>query len=87
MKIHYHRNFIKAYRKRIPPSSNLNQKFKQRLALFIKDPTNSTLRDHRLKGGKLGHRAFSVTGDMRVIYERVRDGVLLHDIGTHNQVY
>lgn len=87
MNIHYHRNFIKAYSKQIAPHSNLNKSLQQRLKLFSEDPTNPQLKDHGLSGGKVGYRAFSVTGDIRVVYEKVGDDVLLHDIGSHNQVY
>ena len=69
------------------PNPSLNSKFKERLKLFTKDSTNQILKDHSLKGEKSNYRAFSITGDIRVIYEKVSDGILLHDIGTHNQVY
>lgn len=71
MNVHYHKNFLKSYSKRIIRNLNLDKRFK----------------DHALTGSIKGYRAFSVTGDVRVVYERVDDGVLLHDIGTHNQVY
>ena len=32
-------------------------------------------------------RAFSVTEDVRIIYLRIKKGVILLDIGTHAQVY
>ena len=87
MKIHYHKNFIKSYKRRILHNVLLDKKFQERLKLFINDQTNSTLRDHALKGKKSNCRAFSITGDIRVIYEEAGDGVLLLNIGTHNQVY
>ncbi|MBI2049604.1 type II toxin-antitoxin system mRNA interferase toxin, RelE/StbE family [Candidatus Roizmanbacteria bacterium] len=87
MKIHYHKDFIKSYRKRILRNVSLDKRFKERLKLFIENNQSSILKDHVLKGRKLGYRAFSITGDIRVIYEEVDDGVLLLDIGTHNQVY
>lgn len=87
MNVHYHNNFTKSYNKRILHNVTLDSKFKERLKLFIKDSQSPILKDHVLKGAKVGYRAFSVTGDIRVIYEKVEDGVLLHDIGTHNQAY
>lgn len=88
MNISYHKNFLKSYRKRILPNSSLDRKFKERLNLFIENRSNPVLKDHSLKGARMKYRAFSVTGDIRVVYEKVNSGsILLHDIGTHNQVY
>ncbi len=37
---------------------------------------------------KIELRAFSVTGDIRIVYFEINDeSVLFLDIGTHNQVY
>lgn len=87
MKIYYHKNFIKSYQKRILPNKNLSRRFQERLELFVKDPSDPPLKDHQLTGKKALFRAFSVTGDVRVVYERVEDGIRLYDVGTHNQVY
>ncbi|MBI3486516.1 type II toxin-antitoxin system YafQ family toxin [Candidatus Daviesbacteria bacterium] len=46
-----------------------------------------TLKDHKLIGKKFGFRAFSVTGDIRVVYKLINSDVWLYDIGSHNQVY
>ena len=87
MNVHHHKHFLKVYKKRILPNYSLDNKFKERLKFFIEDHTNPLLKDHSLKGKQSRYRSFSVTGDIRVIYEKVGDGVLLLDIGTHNQVY
>ena len=87
MNIHQHKHFLKVYKKRIFPNYSLDNKFKERLKLFIEDHANPVLKNHSLKGKKSSYRSFSVTGDIRVIYEKVQDGILLLDIGTHNQVY
>ncbi|MCL5784441.1 MAG: type II toxin-antitoxin system mRNA interferase toxin, RelE/StbE family [Patescibacteria group bacterium] len=87
MKISYHKNFLKHYQTRILPNSKLIAQFKQRLELFLKNPQDPLLKDHLLIGNKSSYRAFSITGDIRVIYQTTKDGVLLYDIGSHNQVY
>lgn len=87
VKAYYHRNFIKSYKQRIVNNPKLSKRFEDRLELLIKDSTSPILKDHPLIGGRAGRRSFSVTGDVRVIYEKVKDGILLHDIGTHAQVY
>lgn len=87
MNINYHKNFIKHFKLRIEPNPALTKKFQERLDLFIQDRNNPTLKDHLLIGNKSGYRAFSITGDMRVVYKQFNEEVLLYDVGTHNQVY
>jgi len=66
----------------------IQEKFENRLEIFIKEPANPLLKIHTLKGNLLGLRAFSVTGDYRVLYRMVNPlTAKLIDIGTHNQVY
>ncbi len=87
MDIHYLKEFKKHYQKRIAQHKNLEKRFQERLLLCLKDPGNPLLRNHRLIGEKNQYRAFSVTGDIRVVYQ-ISNGVLfLYDIGSHNQVY
>jgi addiction module RelE/StbE family toxin len=66
----------------------IQNKFKERIDIFAKSPTNPLLKTHPLKGHMIGFRAFSVTGDHRVIFKIVaEDTVKLIDIGTHSQIY
>lgn len=87
MRILYHKNFLKSYTKRIGPNKKLDMQFEARLELFLKDPKNPILKDHKLTGEKRDRRAFSVTGDIRVVYKKFDDSVLFYDIGSHSQVY
>jgi len=46
------------------------------------------LQDHRLSGAKKDLRAFSITGDIHIVYLPISDiEVIFMDIGSHNQVY
>lgn len=87
MKVELTRYFIKSYKKRILPHKKLHSKYKERLMIFTKNPESPILRDHALSGDLKGYRAFSVTGDVRVVYKIKNDVAYLADIGTHNQVY
>lgn len=88
MKIDVHENFDKAFRKRVNHNRKLVLQVHQRIALFQNNPNDPQLKNHRLTGSKKGQSAFSVTGDIRVIYRFLSDNhILLLDIGTHNQVY
>ena len=88
MKIRYHSVFKKNYKKRIAKKPNLVKKFKERILLFLENRENKTLRDHSLIGKMISHRAFSISGDIRVVYKFDNPSqVVFLDIGSHNQVY
>ena len=46
------------------------------------------LKNHPLTGAKRELRSFSVTGDVRIVYQLSGDDdAIFFDIGSHNQVY
>lgn len=88
MKISFHSNYRKAYKKRVLINPKLDAKTVDRIKLFQEDPTNPILKDHQLQGKKAEFRAFWITGDTRIVYFPVaQDEVIFLDIGSHNQVY
>ena len=88
MTIERHPDFKKAYKKRIAADAKLVKKTRNRIQIFMDNPSHPLLRGHALKGAKDGLCAFSVTGDIRIIYRRMNDSEAeFLDIGTHNQVY
>ena len=87
MKTHFTKSFKKAYAKRIRQNKNLVKRFDQRYDLFVDDPSDEMLKDHQLSGRLEGHRAFSITGDIRVIYYIYDNIAYFIDVGSHNQVY
>lgn len=85
MNLFFSERFKKRFKK-LP--KKIQDKFEQRLEIFDVDPAAAILKAHPLKGHLAGYRAFSVTGDYRVIFRIVDgDSVKLVDIGTHAQVY
>lgn len=87
MNIYYHKRFLKHYKKRISPNQSLVIKYEERIRMFFQNSSNPVLQDHSLTGDLEGYRAFSITGDFRVVYFIEKDTLHLYDIGTHNQVY
>lgn len=87
MKIKYHKDFLKNYKKRIKPYPKLATQFTRQLNKFIENPKDPSLRNHKLIGKMKSFRAFSVTGDIRIVYVIVNNEIWLYDIGSHNQVY
>ena len=85
--IGFHRNFEKHYKQRIQPQPKLAGQFGERYKLFLSGERGKPLDDHALSGNLQGRRAFSVTGDIRVVYIELDDQIIFLDIGTHSQVY
>ncbi len=83
----YDKNFEKNLKRRLSNNANLKKKFVEKVSLFLKDPTHHTLKNHKLIGSKKEYKAFSITGDIRVIYIEKPTYYIFLDIGTHNQVY
>ncbi len=88
MIIQKHPTFNKSFKKRIKGNLKLVRKTEERIKLFLENTDNSVLKDHKLTGDWKDHRAFRITGDIRIIYYPVsKNEVIFIDIGSHNQVY
>lgn len=88
MKIKHGRFFEKIFDKRIKSNRSLCKRYKQRILLFIENPNNPILKNHKLTGVMGNLRSFSINGNIRVIYEELdNNSVLFVNIGSHNQVY
>lgn len=85
--IYYRKQFRKNYKLRFANQIKTRKKAHDRISLFLEDRTNPVLRDHALIGSQNNERAFSITGDIRIVYIEFEDYYLFADIGTHNQVY
>lgn len=86
MKIVFSKRYLKSLKK-LPVE--LKERVYKAITEFSNDPHNPRLRNHKLQGKLDGKRAFSITGDVRIIFEEF-DGyvlVIFLDIGKHNQVY
>lgn len=82
-------HFKKRFKKRITKlSKNLKLKTKEILILFIKNPLDSSLRRHKLKGKLKDYETIDVTGNFRIlICEREKNLVEIVDIGNHEYFY
>jgi len=85
MKIKFHRNFEKQYKKL---KINEKNKTKERLTLLFQDEFNPILNNHPLKGKYQGYRSINVAGDLRAVYKRIStDTILFIAVDTHNNLY
>ena len=85
MSIQYTPKFKKQYKK-LP--LQIKRQFDKRLHSFLEDQTNPQLRIHPLKGKFVGYWSMSINGDIRALYLRKGDEVIIFAlIGTHSEIY
>jgi len=84
MEINFHKHFDRQFIK-LPQKTQ--QKFKQRLILFISNPFDPELNNHALSGKYAGRRSINATGDLRAIYEIKNNSVYFALIGTRSELY
>lgn len=82
-----HRKFENNFKSRISTNPKLKKQFQTRLQLFTEGVRDYPLDDHPLVGTKKALRAFSIGGDLRVVYRETEDHYEFLDIGSHNQMY
>jgi mRNA-degrading endonuclease YafQ of YafQ-DinJ toxin-antitoxin module len=88
MKVVFSSSFERALKRRVKHNPDLEAIFIEKLGVFQKNPSDPVLRTHKLKGDLDGLRAFSVSFDLRVVFEITPEGdALFSDIGTHDEVY
>ena len=67
---------------------DFQEKFWQRVEIFLENPFDSRLRTHKLTGSLKELWSFSIEYDIRVVFYFVADDkVVFVDIGTHDEVY
>ena len=81
------KQFLKHYEKRIRSTKKLIAQVDERIVLFLSGKRDKPLDDHPLTRKMAGMRAFSVAGDIRIIYQERYDTYEFLDVGSHNQVY
>ncbi|MCX6733298.1 MAG: type II toxin-antitoxin system mRNA interferase toxin, RelE/StbE family [Candidatus Peregrinibacteria bacterium] len=86
MKIRFHKNFEKHYKKL---QKEDKAKVLAAISKFSENPLDPTLKNHPLHGSIKGKRSFSAANDLRIIFEEFDDYVLviMLDVGSHNQIY
>jgi len=85
MKIRFHGNFKKNYKKY---SFKIQKNIDARLRLFEINPFDRILCNHALKGKYNGYRSISISGDIRAVYKIVSSlEVVFVEIGSHSQLY
>jgi len=85
MKIRFHNNFEKQYRKL---RKNEQSQLRERLSLFSKDEFSPILNNHPLSGKYKGYRSINITGDTRALYKYQNPATCIFVvIDSHSNLY
>lgn len=85
MKLTFGKEFEKRYRNL---TKNQQLRVDKALALFVRDPSATSLRHHGLKGAWAGHYSISIGGDLRIHLKYLeKEAALVVTLGTHSQLY
>ena len=76
--------FLRRARKLKEPQASM---LRSALRRFSADPKDPLLRTHKLKGELDDYWAFSVDGDLRVLFRWDGDVAFLVNLGSHDEVY
>lgn len=87
MKILISKYAQKKYKKYRKTDSKLSQKLDTAIDKLKNNPSHPSLRLHKLSGNKSEQWSISATSDIRIIFQYVGEGVLIVDLGTHDEVY
>jgi addiction module RelE/StbE family toxin len=85
--------FTRAVRKTLKKNPQLRTDIHETLRQLAKDPFETKLSTHKLKGKLSGSWACSIDYDLRIIFDFVEsstgqeDDILLIGIGSHDEVY
>ncbi|MBM2818008.1 MAG: toxin of the YafQ-DinJ toxin-antitoxin system [Parcubacteria group bacterium] len=85
MKPEYHKNFRKQFDKL---SIKIQDKFEEKLDLFLQNMFHPLLNNHSLSGKYEGCRSINITGNIRAIfYLKTESGIVFINIGSHPELY
>ncbi len=84
MKPEFHRRFVKELSRL---SHSEEERFYERLALFLSNPDHYLLGRHPLHGKYAGCWSIDIAGDLRAVYEIRQSSYFFIHIGTHHQLY
>lgn len=87
MTIHETSNFSKRIEKLTKRNPRLRQKIDKTLQLLVTDSGNNSLRLHKIEGKEDSIWSISIDMKLRILFTYVENGILLFDIGTHDEVY
>lgn len=86
MQIKYSSSFESKYKKLVKKNKSLQKKIAQKIDLLSSNPKHPSLRLHKIES-KFDAWSISVNMNLRILFVYRSYGILLVDIGGHDEVY
>ena len=88
IEVTFHPAFIKQFKQKVKGKPELEDKFYEKLEIFISNPFDSSLKTHKLSGKLSDLFSFSIEYDIRVVFnfEDSNHAIFL-EFGKHDEVY
>ncbi len=90
-RMEYSSNFTRAAKRLVKKHPDAAETLQATLLALQTDPFQASLKSHKLKGQWKGCWSCSAVYDLRIVFELVQvngvEGIRLHTIGTHDEVY
>ena len=87
MIIHETSNYSRRLEKLTKKNPILRQRIDRKLQLLVIDSSHNSLRLHKIERNEGVAWSMSVDLKLRILFSYVEDGILLFDIGSHEEVY
>ncbi len=88
IRVTYSTIYIQDYRDLLSKNQDLVEEVDKRIKWFRDKPSDTRLGNHQLTGKLAGRWAFSITGEIRILYKLIgKNRVIFLAIGGHNKVY
>ncbi len=87
MKIFVTSYFEKKYKKLVKKDASLKETIDSKITIFKTNRLHPSLRLHKLTSKDIESWSISIKDNLRIIFQYVEEGILLTDIGSHDEVY
>lgn len=87
MNVYVSHKYTRSFKKLVKKNLLIGKRVREKIELLINNPASSSLKLHKLSGLLVNEWSISITEDMRLIFKYEEDGILLINIGKHEDVY
>lgn len=78
---------MRKYKKISRKTPQITVTIKKQITIYQENPLHPSLRLHKIFSKKIVEWSISITDDLRLIFQKVGQDILLTDIGTHDEIY
>ena len=79
--------YIRRFKKQVKKNRSIGNQVDKKIVLFLQDKNHPSLRLHKLSGQFENMWSISINDSIRILFHYVDDGIVLGDIGSHDEVY